>query len=93
MHQEDDDSTLIAKLGVGEVVGEVALVLHRASSADVIANCPTVTLHLPRDRFLDLIKKHPAILAQLYELAIKQDEETTSLVAQEATEADDYVLV
>ncbi|MCA9596134.1 MAG: cyclic nucleotide-binding domain-containing protein [Myxococcales bacterium] len=93
MHQEDDDSTLIAKLGVGEVVGEVALVLHRASSADVIANCPTVTLHLPRDRFLDLIKKHPAILAQLYELAIKRDEETTSLVAQEATEADDYVLV
>ncbi len=93
IHQEDDDSTMIAELGVGEVVGEVALVLRRPSSADVIAGCPTVTLHLPRDRFLELIKQHPAILAQLYELAIKRDEETSTIVAQEATAADDFVLI
>jgi cAMP-dependent protein kinase regulator len=91
--REGDETTMIAKLGVGEVVGEVALILRRPSSADVIAACPTVTLHLPRDRFLDLIKEHPAILAQLYELAIKRDEETSSIVAQEATEVLDYVLV
>lgn len=93
VHVEDDEPTMIAKLGVGEVVGEVALILRRPSSADVIAACPTVTLHLPRDRFLDLIKQHPAILAQLYELAVKRDEETSSIVAQEATEVLDYVLV
>jgi cAMP-dependent protein kinase regulator len=90
---EGDETTMIAKLGVGEVVGEVALILRRPASADVIAACPTVTLHLPRDRFLDLIKEHPAILAQLYELAVKRDEETSSIVAQEATEVLDYVLV
>jgi CRP-like cAMP-binding protein len=93
VHHEGDDNTVITKLGVGEVVGEVALVLHRNSSANVIAVCPTVTLHLPRDRFLELIKKHPAILAELYELAIKRDEETTSIVAQEAADADDFILV
>jgi CRP-like cAMP-binding protein len=93
VHHEGTESTVIAKLGVGEVVGEVALVLHRSSSANVIAVCPTVTLHLPRDRFLDLIKKHPAILAELYELAIKRDEETTSIVGQEASDAGDVVLI
>ncbi len=91
--RDGEDSTVIAKLGVGEVVGEVALVLRRPSNADVIAASPTVTLHLPRDRFLDLIKEHPAILGQLYELAIKRDEETSSIVAQEATDANDFVLI
>jgi cAMP-dependent protein kinase regulator len=93
MHHDGGDTTLIAKLGVGEVVGEVALVLRRPSTADVIAACPTVTLHLPRDRFLELIKEHPAILAELYELAVKRDEETTSIVALEATDADDFILL
>ncbi|MFO0564985.1 MAG: cyclic nucleotide-binding domain-containing protein [Polyangiaceae bacterium] len=93
MHHDGADTTLIAKLGVGEVVGEVALVLRRPSTAHVIAACPTVTLHLPRDRFLELIKEHPAILGELYELAIKRDEETSSIVAQEAADADDFVLV
>ncbi|MCC6663224.1 MAG: cyclic nucleotide-binding domain-containing protein [Polyangiaceae bacterium] len=93
MHNDAEDTTLLAKLGVGEVVGEVALVLRRPSTANVIAACPTVTLHLPRDRFLELIKEHPAILGELYELAVKRDEETSSIVAQEATEADDFVLL
>lgn len=93
VHDDGEDTTVIAKLGVGEVVGEVALVLRRPSNADVIAACPTVTLHLPRERFLELIKQHPAILAELYDLAIKRDEETTSIVGQEATDADEFVLL
>lgn len=93
IHREGDDSTVIAKLGPGEVVGEVALVLRRPSNADVIASHPTVTLHLPRDSFLDVIRAHPALLARLYELAVQRDEETSSIVAQEAAEVDDLVLL
>ena len=93
VRREGDESTLLAKLGPGEVVGEVALVLRRPSGADVVATHPTVTLHLPRDGFLAVIKQHPALLAELYELAIKRDEETTSIMAQEAREADDAVLL
>lgn len=88
-----DDDLAISKLGPGDVVGEVALVLRRPSNADVVAEHPTVTLHLPRDEFLDLIKAHPEVLAELYELAVKRDEETRSLVAQEATDADELVLL
>jgi len=87
------DSTLVAELGPGEIVGEIALVLRRPANADVIATQPTVALHLPRERFLDLVKKHPKLLARLYELAIKRDEETSTIVAQEAQDADELVIV
>jgi cAMP-dependent protein kinase regulator len=87
------DSTLVAELGPGEVVGEIALVLRRPANADVIATQPTVALHLPRERFLELVQKHPKLLAQLYELAIKRDEETSTIVAQEAQDADELVIV
>ncbi len=93
IHRAEGDTLAISKLGPGEVVGEVALVLRRPSTADVIAEHPTVTLHLPREEFLDLIKAHPEVLAELYELAVKRDEETRSLVAQEATDADEFVLL
>jgi cAMP-dependent protein kinase regulator len=91
--REGTEDLAIAELGVGEVVGEVALVLRRPANADVTARLPTVTLHLPREEFLDLIRRHPALLAELYQLAIQRDEETSSIVAQEATLADDAVLV
>lgn len=93
MHRGEEEQLAISKLGPGEVVGEVALILRRPSNADVIAEHPTVTLHLPRDQFLDLVKAHPEVLPKLYELAVERDEETRSLVAQEATEADDFILL
>jgi cAMP-dependent protein kinase regulator len=93
VHREADDSTFIARLGPGEVVGEVALVLRRPANADVLAVHPTIAMHLPRDHFLELIRAHPAVLAELYELAIQRDEETTSIVAQEAADIDDAVLI
>ena len=97
IHRSDDhvsdDDLAISKLGPGDVVGEVALVLRRPSNADVVAEHPTVTLHLPRDEFLDLVKAHPEVLAELYELAVKRDEETRSLVAQEATDVDEFILL
>lgn len=93
VHREEGDTTVIASVGVGEVVGEVALVLRRPSNADVVATLPTVTLHLPHERFLEVIKAHPALLARLYEIAVTRDEETSRLVAEQAADATDVVLV
>jgi cAMP-dependent protein kinase regulator len=90
---EAGEPFVLATLGPGDIVGEVALVLRRPSSADVVAVHPTVTLHLATEKFMSLIREHPTILAELYELAVKRDDETRSIVAQEAASADDYVLV
>jgi len=90
---EGGEPFVIAKSGAGDIIGEVALVLRRSASADVVAVHPTIALFLPSDRFMSLIKEHPAILAVLYELAVKRDAEIQSVVGQESTSADDYVIV
>lgn len=91
--EEGGERLIIATLGPGEVVGEVAMILRRSAMADVIAVHPTVTLHLAGAVFQEVLRAHPSLLAQLYELAVKRDEETTSVVAQEAANAEDFVLV
>ncbi|WP_394822417.1 cyclic nucleotide-binding domain-containing protein [Pendulispora albinea] len=91
---ESDEPLVISTLGAGEVVGEVALVLRRKAVADVVAVHPTVTLHLPREDFISLIKAHPAILKTLYLSAIQRDEETSAVITNATTSVtDDYVLV
>jgi len=95
VHQDKTDgtTTIVAKLGPGEVVGEVALVLRRPAITDVVAHHPTVTLFLARERLMELVKAHPKVFVDLYELAVKRDEETSHMVAEEATETDDFVIV
>ncbi len=95
VHQDQNDSTttIVAKLGPGEVVGEVALVLRRPAITDVVAHHPTVTLFLPRERLMDLVHAHPKVFVDLYELAVKRDEETSHMAAEEATEMDDFVII
>lgn len=92
--EEGGENFVIATLGVGETVGEVALVLRRKANADVVAVHPTVTLHLPKEDFLGLIRDHPAILAGLYLCAVERDEETSSVLAGSTVAlAEDYDLV
>jgi CRP-like cAMP-binding protein len=93
MHRQEHEATVIAQLGVGEVVGEVSLILRRPAGADVVATQPTVTLHLPRDQFLEVIDQHPALLKELYSLAVQRDQRTSSIVARPSIELDDCVLV
>ncbi len=91
---ESEEPFVISTLGAGDVVGEVALVLRRKANADVVAVHPTVTLHLPREDFMRLVREHPAILLSLYVMAVERDEETTSVLATSTTSiTDDYVLV
>src|SRR5262249_20537005 len=53
---EGGEPFVLATLGVGETVGEVALLFRRKANADMLAVHPTVTLHLPREGFIDLVR-------------------------------------
>jgi CRP-like cAMP-binding protein len=91
---ESGESVVLASLTAGETVGEVALVLRRKANADVIAVHPTVTLFLPREDFVTLVREHPGILHGLYLTAVNRDDETTlALDAAPAAVGDDYVLL
>jgi len=94
VHQDTVDGTLVvARLGPGEVVGEVALILRRPAITDVVAHHPTVTLFLQRDRFLGLARAHPKVFVELYELAVHRDQETATAASADAAESEDFVLV
>jgi len=93
VHRENEESTVIATLGVGEVVGEMSLVLRRAAGADVVATMPTVTLHLTSEQFLEIVRAYPGVLSHLYDLAVTRDAETRSVLVSEAENADDCILL
>jgi CRP-like cAMP-binding protein len=91
---EGGEPVILATLSPGETVGEVALVLRRRANADVTAVHPTVTLFLPRERFLALVREHPTILHGLYMSAVRRDDETMlALDSAPATMPEDYVLL
>jgi CRP-like cAMP-binding protein len=91
---EGGERVVLASLPAGQTVGEVALVLRRRANADVTAVHPTVTLFLPREEFLSLVRDHPAILHGLYMTAVRRDDQTTlALSSSPAAVADDYVLL
>jgi CRP-like cAMP-binding protein len=87
------DQLRLATLAPGGCVGEISLVLRRPATASVVAVQPGVSLVLPAARFLEVISSRPNLLARLYELAVRREDETLSVVAQEAVEIDDSVIV
>jgi CRP-like cAMP-binding protein len=90
---QDGEELQIAQLGPGDVVGEISLVLRRPATADVRATHLTIALELRRDPFREVIKEHPTLLNELYELATKREEEMRSVVAQEALDVEEVVLL
>ncbi len=93
VREEGGEKLLLSTLGPGDIVGEVSLVLRKPSTATVTAHHPTLALHLASDDFLSIIRAHPEVLSELYELAVRRDEETSSIVAQEATDVEDAFLI
>ncbi|MFK7984731.1 MAG: cyclic nucleotide-binding domain-containing protein [Sandaracinaceae bacterium] len=89
----DGDALQVAELGPGDIVGEISIVLRRPATADVVATHPTVALELRREAFQAAIKEHPGLLGELYELATKRDEELRTVVAQEALDIEEPVLL
>lgn len=90
---DSTDSSGLPELGIGEVVGETALVLRRPADATVTALMPTVTLFLPREQFLKLVEEYPLVLRALYSSALKRTEGDHTPSRHRSRIARDVVLV
>lgn len=90
---EAGDPLVLGTLGAGDVAADVAAVFRRKTNVALVASQPTVTLLLPTSEIVALAKSHPTILAQLYLLAVQHEEETTSIMADEASVAEDFDLI
>jgi cAMP-dependent protein kinase regulator len=89
---EGGDRLVLATLGPGEIVGEMSLILRRPASADVIALYQTVAYELARDNLVRLMRKYPALLVELYDLATRRDEEIRAATGDEALSAEDILV-
>ncbi|MFO0611244.1 MAG: cyclic nucleotide-binding domain-containing protein [Polyangiaceae bacterium] len=89
----ESDPLVLGTLGAGDVAADVAAVFRRKTNVALVASQPTVTLVLPVGEVVGIAKTHPAILAQLYVLAAQHDEETTYIMDEEASVAEDFDLI
>jgi cAMP-dependent protein kinase regulator len=90
---EGNDRLVLASLGPGDVVGEISMILRKPASADVIASYPTVAYEITREALFTLMRKHPPLLVELYQLATRRDDEIRAATETELLTADDLVLV
>lgn len=91
--RDQGDTLSLARLRAGDFFGEISLVLRRPAVATVTAVSDVVSLHLGCDAFREAVRDHPELLAELYETALRREEETASILAREAETADDLILV
>ena len=89
----DGENMHLARLGPGDVVSEISLVLRKPATAHAVASHPTVALELTREAFDGAIASHPALLGQLYQLAVSRDDQTRSVMAQATMEAGDFDVI
>jgi CRP-like cAMP-binding protein len=75
VRQEDNERVIVGQLGPGDPIGEVELVLRRPAAIEVVAQHPSLSLFLPREAFADLARAHPRLFVDLYEYAVRHDEE------------------
>lgn len=63
--RDDGTPQVLAELGRGEIVGEMALVTDEPRSATVTAVRDSLVLELPAATFLDLVRDHPDVLREV----------------------------
>jgi cAMP-dependent protein kinase regulator len=90
---EGSDRLVLASLGPGDVVGEISMILRRPASADVTALHPTVAYEIGREALLTLMRAHPPLLVELYQLATRRDDEIRAATDSEVLAVEDLVLV
>jgi CRP-like cAMP-binding protein len=90
---EGNDRLILATLGPGDVVGEIAMILRRPATADVVAMYPTLAYEIGREDLHRLMRTYPALLVELYELATRRDEEIRAVTDDAAQSAEDEIIL
>lgn len=90
---EGNDRLILATLGPGDVVGEIAMILRRPATADVVAMYPTLAYEISREDLHRLMRTYPALLVELYELATRRDEEIRAVTDNDSLSADDEIIL
>ncbi len=92
--KDDGDPVVVANLGPGQVVGEIALIKHQDTNATVTARGKVGVLFLPRDEFQKVLDEKPDVreyLEGLSEERVKAADDVGA--AEEVLDADDLIIL
>lgn len=90
---DGNDRLILATLGPGDVCGEISMILRRPTNADVVALYPTIALDISEDKLREVMREHPSLLVELYDLATRRDDETNSVMDSPHESADTEELI
>lgn len=82
----DERPVRLAELGVGQVVGEMGVLVNSARSATVLATVPTETLELDAPSFERVAKAFPMLHRVLATLLSERLRRTSAEIGQRATD-------
>jgi len=91
--REDGEEVFLARLGPGDLFGEISLVMRKRSTATVTAAENTALLFLDRDDFNKATDEFPGLLKGAFDIAVARESQNVSIMGQPAAEADDLVMV
>ena len=72
LRRRDGDTLELARVGAGDVVGEMALVTGAPRNADIVASKAGEALVLPRTAFEEIAAIHPGVVSVLTELVARR---------------------
>lgn len=89
----EDGEEIIARLGPGDVFGEISLLMRRPSTATVRAVDDTAVLLLPAAEFQKATNEFPELLKGAFDIALDREAKNNSILATPAEGEDLSVLL
>jgi CRP-like cAMP-binding protein len=90
---ESSERLVLARLGAGDLFGEMSMVADRPATATVRALDRTVMLFLPRAAFDQAMERFPNVRALIDQTAADREQATAAILTASAEAADDLVIV
>ena len=81
----DNDEVVVAVLGKGEMVGEMALIDDQPRAASVRATEATVAIVIPREAFEQRLAKADPVLRRMLQILIRRLRAQTDTVVRKST--------
>ncbi len=91
--RDGSETLVVARLGPGDLFGEISLLMQKPATATVTAVESTALLVLSRDDYHAVTGDFPELLKGVYDIAVAREAQNNSIMAAPAINLDDIVMV
>jgi cAMP-dependent protein kinase regulator len=87
------EKTELARLGPGDVFGEISLLMQKTSTATVTASMASAFLFLPTADFMAATGEFPELLKGAFDIALEREARNASILARPTHDGGDSILI